>query len=592
MNWAPFFLISRGFSAAAGTATVFVVYRLTRKLWGEATALVAALFMALTFIHARDSHFGTTDVTMTLFIVLSVSLLVSAHLTRRRVLFAAAGLAGGLATATKYNGALLVAPLIASYFLNIIDSPGRRLAALVDSRLLWFTVPFAAALGLGVPFVVADVERFWAAMRELSHSMQYRPGHADAGERLAASPDALASLRRDAAAAHHRRRRHGADVSQTAQNRGPAVRVSDSVLRGGRQLRQPVLPLHDPADAVSRRGGGLSGDRSGAPLHAVVARAGARRGRPHPAVSGQHPSVQPGRQRYGRSCPRGAFVCRQRASRRFSGSERLDLRICSARQPILVQWTWDRYRKTFMVKTRRAEGRPDWILVQDSPLPSMTQDAVKGYLAEGYTPVEQFTAFSAAPRRVYDLSGRVLRAVRGVLGRRAARPELHAVQAHRRAGRSMRPLSNPEGPQPRFLNFPWPLTSFALFVGLAVLHTWPLATAPGMLSRNDIADTVLHEWILAWVAHQLVTDPLHLFDANIFHPEPNTLAYSDHLFVQSMIGAPLAWLGGSPVLVHNLVLIAGFALTGWTDALVVARWTGSRAAGILSGSLLAFNAFT
>ena len=156
----------------------------------------------------------------------------------------------------------------------------------------------------------------------------------------------------------------------------------------------------------------------------------------------------------------------------------------------------------------------------------------------------------------------------------------------------MTAVRNPEDTRIRFSNLPWPLTSFALFVALAVLHTWPLASAPGVLTRNDVADTVLHEWILAWVAHQIVTDPLHLFDANIFHPEPNTLAYSDHLIVQSLMGAPLAWLGGSPVLVHNIVLIAGYALTGWTSALVVARWTGSRAAGVLSGSLLAFNAFS
>jgi hypothetical protein len=138
----------------------------------------------------------------------------------------------------------------------------------------------------------------------------------------------------------------------------------------------------------------------------------------------------------------------------------------------------------------------------------------------------------------------------------------------------------------------WLLASFGVFVALAVVHTWPLASAPGLLSRNDVADTVLHEWILAWVAHQLVTDPLRLFDANIFYPERYTLAYSDHLIVQSVMGAPLTWTGFSPVFVHNVVLIAGYALTGWTTALVVARWTGSRAAGLLSGSMVAFSAFT
>src|SRR4029079_8701095 len=136
------------------------------------------------------------------------------------------------------------------------------------------------------------------------------------------------------------------------------------------------------------------------------------------------------------------------------------------------------------------------------------------------------------------------------------------------------------------------LLTLALFVGLAVLHTWPLATAPGTLSRNDNGDFILHVWIMAWVSHQLVTNPLHLFDAYIFYPERYTLAYSDHLFVQSMMGAPLLWAGASPVLVHNLVLIAGFALTGWATCLVMKRWTDSWLAAICSGSMGAVNAFT
>jgi hypothetical protein len=137
-----------------------------------------------------------------------------------------------------------------------------------------------------------------------------------------------------------------------------------------------------------------------------------------------------------------------------------------------------------------------------------------------------------------------------------------------------------------------PYASLALFVLLAVMHTWPLATDPGRLSRNDTGDTVHKEWIIAWVAHQLANDPWHLFDTNTFYPERDTLAYSDHLLVQAVMGAPLLWSGASPVLVYNLLLIAGLALTGWTTSLVVERWTGSRLAGILSGSLMAFNALS
>ncbi|MEO8259443.1 MAG: hypothetical protein ABI868_19000 [Acidobacteriota bacterium] len=134
--------------------------------------------------------------------------------------------------------------------------------------------------------------------------------------------------------------------------------------------------------------------------------------------------------------------------------------------------------------------------------------------------------------------------------------------------------------------------TLALFVLLTVAHTWPLAAAPATWSRNDTSDTILHEWILAWVPHQLWHDPLHLFDANIFYPERYSLAYSDPLLVQALMGAPLSWAGATPVLVYNIVLMAGFALTGWAMCLLVAHWTGSRLAGIMSGTLVAFNAFT
>lgn len=101
------------------------------------------------------------------------------------------------------------------------------------------------------------------------------------------------------------------------------------------------------------------------------------------------------------------------------------------------------------------------------------------------------------------------------------------------------------------------LTAAALCVLLAIAHTWPLATAPGTLSRNDNGDAQLNAWILAWVAHQLPRDPLHLFDANIFYPDRGTLAFSEPLIVPALLGAPVRWLGGSPVLVFNLMMIAG-----------------------------------
>jgi len=123
-----------------------------------------------------------------------------------------------------------------------------------------------------------------------------------------------------------------------------------------------------------------------------------------------------------------------------------------------------------------------------------------------------------------------------------------------------------------------------------VLHSWPLASAPSRLARFDNDDASLNTWAIAWVAHIVPRAPLQLFEAPIFYPDRHTLAYSEHLFVPAMMGAPLLWAGASPVLVHNLLIIAGLALSGWAMYLVMLRWTGSHWAALVAGLLYAFNA--
>src|SRR6266540_523131 len=133
-------------------------------------------------------------------------------------------------------------------------------------------------------------------------------------------------------------------------------------------------------------------------------------------------------------------------------------------------------------------------------------------------------------------------------------------------------------------------TALAIFVALAVVHTWPLASDPAHLSRVDNADYALNAWAISWVAHQLPRDPLHLFDANIFYPERLTLAYSESMIVQGVLAMPIRAVGGSPVLAYNLLLLAGLAFTSWAFWLLLRRWTGSLAAAYVGGSLAGFNA--
>ena len=124
----------------------------------------------------------------------------------------------------------------------------------------------------------------------------------------------------------------------------------------------------------------------------------------------------------------------------------------------------------------------------------------------------------------------------------------------------------------------------------AVAHTWPLASDPARLSLHYNGDVMLNEWIVAWVQHQLPRDPGRLFQANIFYPAPDALAFSEPLIVPALLGAPVRALGGSPVLVHNLLLLAGLTLTMLAAYALVRHWTGDHLASLVAATAWTFNA--
>ena len=125
-------------------------------------------------------------------------------------------------------------------------------------------------------------------------------------------------------------------------------------------------------------------------------------------------------------------------------------------------------------------------------------------------------------------------------------------------------------------------------------HLAARRSIPAVIRGTTTPTRELNEWILAWVAHQLPRDPLHLFEANIFYPAHDALAFSEPLIVPALMGAPLAWAGASPVLVYNLVVIAGFALTAFaTCSCSIDAWTGSFAGRPAApGRSFAFNTHT
>ncbi len=133
-------------------------------------------------------------------------------------------------------------------------------------------------------------------------------------------------------------------------------------------------------------------------------------------------------------------------------------------------------------------------------------------------------------------------------------------------------------------------TALAIFCALTLALTNPLvfhlATAV-----EDQQDALLNAWIIAWVGHALVTDPLQLFNANIFFPYANTLAFSETLLPQGLFALPFNLAFNNTVLGYNLVLLASFLLAAYAMYLFVLDLTRARGAGIIAGIIFAFNPY-
>jgi hypothetical protein len=124
----------------------------------------------------------------------------------------------------------------------------------------------------------------------------------------------------------------------------------------------------------------------------------------------------------------------------------------------------------------------------------------------------------------------------------------------------------------------------ALVIALTVILTWPqvLYLGTSVAAHND---PYLSIWRLSWIAHVLPRHPQQLVDGNIFSPHVRTLAYSDATLLEGLIALPWLWAHANPVLVYNVLLLAGIALSGIAMFVLARHLTGNNDAALVSAAV-------
>lgn len=121
------------------------------------------------------------------------------------------------------------------------------------------------------------------------------------------------------------------------------------------------------------------------------------------------------------------------------------------------------------------------------------------------------------------------------------------------------------------------LAAAALFLALAALMLWPL---PRLIERAvaEPGQPLMNAWIYDWAWHATTHRNVPAFRGDM----------PDHQYGIAVFGFPMHAAGAGPLLVHNVLLLIGFAFTGYGAFVLMRTITGSWWGGIAAGIALAF----
>jgi hypothetical protein len=122
--------------------------------------------------------------------------------------------------------------------------------------------------------------------------------------------------------------------------------------------------------------------------------------------------------------------------------------------------------------------------------------------------------------------------------------------------------------------------TFSLFLPYSLKITYALPNA---------IDPLFYAWNISHNVQSVSRGLKDLLDTNIFYPEGNTLAFSDTLFAQTLLAAPILMLTKNPVFTENLYVFLTFPLSALAMFCLSYYLTRHTAASLLSSVFYAFS---
>ncbi|MFL7807655.1 MAG: ArnT family glycosyltransferase [Anaerolineae bacterium] len=187
-SYSAYGVIGRSVTALFSLLTVFWVYRIGQRVFGDETALLGAALLATCVLHIQLSHFMTVDLLMTA--MLTAGLLFAVRFAQSGSVGNAIGMGAllGLGMATKFNAITLGAGIGAAYIAAWLGGkrPLRDLLAFCVplTLLFWFLGftafeyyavrdPYTYAQAIGVQAKMVTGETDWPYTRQYINTLPY-----------------------------------------------------------------------------------------------------------------------------------------------------------------------------------------------------------------------------------------------------------------------------------------------------------------------------------------------------------------------------------------------------------------------------------
>lgn len=147
------YLLGRGTVAIFGAITVLLVWFIGRKAYNKYIGLTSAWFLAVCFLHVRDSHYAVNDVAVTFFTTIVLLAAISIVHTAQIKWYIIAGVGLGLGFATKYTAILTVVPVLVAHFFSI-EFNWKKLSSLNLKPLIVFGLVTLISAIIASPFFI------------------------------------------------------------------------------------------------------------------------------------------------------------------------------------------------------------------------------------------------------------------------------------------------------------------------------------------------------------------------------------------------------------------------------------------------------